>query len=226
MVFRSPVFTKERAVYLVGLGPNYTNLTDCADIDKLSPNFTSVFGPKTLFRGIDWDAVLDGKKGNLKELQDNLLLIYCAQNPNSVSVYPLVVSNPGDQRASQQLPLSLSPTLLAPLNSRRYKGLVAAASILGGTTVFLFLFARVVELKASQEQQANTLYLLLKLVQSDSELFSQFVSQDCHRLLLKVLQSPRCIAGHHMLKVVILMLNLNLQRSVQKRSEKSTSLNL
>lgn len=69
MVFRGPVFTKERAVYLVGLGPNYTNLTDCADIDKLSPNFTTVFAPKTLFCGINWDAVLDGKKGNLKELQ-------------------------------------------------------------------------------------------------------------------------------------------------------------
>lgn len=60
---------------------------------------------------------------------------------------------------------------------------------------------KVVELKASQEHQARTLFLLLKLVQSDSELFSQFVSQDCHKLLLKVLQSPRCIAGHHMLKV-------------------------
>jgi hypothetical protein len=60
--------TKERAVYLVGLGPNYTNLTDCADIDKISPNFTSLFGPKT-FCGIDWDTVLEGKKGNLKELQ-------------------------------------------------------------------------------------------------------------------------------------------------------------
>lgn len=60
---------------------------------------------------------------------------------------------------------------------------------------------KVVELKASQKDQASTLFLLLKLVQSDSELFSQFVSQDCHKLLLKVLQSPRCIAGHHMLKV-------------------------
>lgn len=69
MMFRNPVFTKERAVYLVGLGPNYTNLTDCADIDKISPNFTSLFGPKTLFCGIDWDTVLEGKKGNLKELQ-------------------------------------------------------------------------------------------------------------------------------------------------------------
>lgn len=56
-------------------------------------------------------------------------------------------------------------------------------------------------MKASQEYQARTLFLLLKLVQSDSELFSQFVNQDCHKLLLKVMQSPRCIAGHHMLKV-------------------------
>jgi hypothetical protein len=77
MVFRSPVFTKERAIYLVGLGPNYTNLTDCADIEKLSPNFTSVFGPKTLFCGISWDTVLDGKKGNLKELQVNCLKLLC-----------------------------------------------------------------------------------------------------------------------------------------------------
>ena len=48
-----------------------------------------------------------------------------------------------DQRASQQLPLSLFPVLLVPVSPRRYQGLVAAASILGGTPVFLFLFARV-----------------------------------------------------------------------------------
>lgn len=67
--------------------------------------------------------------------------------------------------------------------------------------LLLVICLQVVELKASQEYQACTLFLLLKLVQSDSELFSQFVNQDCHKLLLKVMQSPRCIAGHHMLKV-------------------------
>ncbi|XP_068085277.1 lysosomal-trafficking regulator [Anabrus simplex] len=221
MLFRCPVFTKERAVYLVGLGPNFTNLTDC-EVDRVSPNFTSVFGPKTLFSGIDWETILDGKKGNLKELQDNLLLTYSAQQPHVVNLYPQVVSNPGaamvgslfpgqpgfrvvtmDQRASQQLPLTVSPTIFAALNTQQYQGLVAAASILGGTPVFLFLFARVVELRANQEAQAKALYLLLKLVQADSELFSQFVNQDCHKLLLKVLSSPRCIAGHHILKAVL-----------------------
>ncbi|GLH06434.1 Neurobeachin [Gryllus bimaculatus] len=212
MLFRCPVFTRERAIYLVGLGPNYTNLTDC-EVDRVSPNFTSVFGPKTLSPGIDWEMILDGKKGNLKELQDNLLLTYSAQNPHIVNVYPQVMTNPGgqpgfrvvavEQRASQQLPLPARPILLATPNSQQYHGLVAAASILGGTPVFLFLLARVVELKASQQAQAKALFLLLKLVQADSELFAQFVSQDCHKLLLKVLSSSRCIAGHHMLKAVL-----------------------
>ena len=34
---------------------------------------------------------------NFYLFQDNLLLIYCAQNPNTVSVYPQVVSNPGGE---------------------------------------------------------------------------------------------------------------------------------
>lgn len=29
MLFTTTVFTRERAVYLLGLGPNCTNLTDC-----------------------------------------------------------------------------------------------------------------------------------------------------------------------------------------------------
>ncbi|XP_063221149.1 lysosomal-trafficking regulator isoform X2 [Bacillus rossius redtenbacheri] len=225
MLFRSPVFTRERAMYLVGLGPNHINLTEC-DVDRRSPNFTSLFGPKTLKADIDWEMILDGKSGNLKELQDNLLLIYSAQNPTVVSVYPQVVTNPNsdcdagmvssffpgqpsfrvvtpDQRASQQLPLPVQPVQFAALNSHQYQGTVAAATLLGGTPVFLFLFARVVELEASQQDQARALFLLLKLVQSDSELFSQFVNQDCYKLLHRVLSSPRCTAGHHVLKAVL-----------------------
>nr|CAD7400993.1 unnamed protein product [Timema cristinae] len=225
MLFRAPVFTRERAVYLVGLGPNYVNLTDC-DVDKQSPNFTSVFGAKTLSCGIDWELILEGKKGNLKELQDNLLLTYCAQNPNVVNIYPQVVTNPNsiiaqgmvnslfpgtpgfrvvtlEQRASQQLPLPLPPVQLVPINSHQYQGLVAAATVLGGTPVFLFLLARVVELRACEEDQARVLYLVLKLIQADSELFSQFVNQGCHKLLLKVLSSSRCTPGLHVLKAVL-----------------------
>lgn len=171
--------------------------------------------------GVSWDAVLDNGIVNLKELQDNLLITYSAQNPLAMNVYPQVVGSSGagmgslfpgqpgfrvvtpDQRASQQLPLAIKPTQYGPLNTQQYRGLVSAVSTLGGAHVFLFLFARVVELKATEVEQGKALFLLLKLVQSDTSLFSQFVQEDCHKLLLKVLASQRCIPGHHMLKAVL-----------------------
>lgn len=64
------------------------------------------------------------------------------------------------------------------------------------------IYFQVVELKANEVEQGKALFLLLKLVQSDTSLFSQFVQEDCHKLLLKVLASQRCIPGHHMLKVL------------------------
>lgn len=219
-LFRCPVFNRERAVYLVGLGPSHTSLTDCK-VGRDSPNFTNIFGAKILNSGLVWDAVLDNGAANLKELQDHLLLAYSAQNPLTLNVYPQVVGSsssgmgslfpgqPGfrvvtpDQRASQQLPLPITPIQYGPLNTQQYRGLVSAVSTLGGTHAFLFLFARVVELRANEIEQGKALYLLLKLVQSDTSLFSQFVQDDCHKLLLKVLASQRCLPGHHMLKAVL-----------------------
>ncbi|XP_034250095.1 lysosomal-trafficking regulator isoform X2 [Thrips palmi] len=219
-LFRCPVFNRERAVYLVGLGPSHTSLTDCK-VGRDSPNFTNIFGAKILNSGVAWDAVLDNGVVNLKELQDNLLISYSAQNPLTMNVYPQIVGSSGagmgslfpgqpgfrvvtpDQRASQQLPLAIKPIQYGPLNTQQYRGLISAVSTLGGAHVFLFLFARVVELKANEVEQGKALFLLLKLVQSDTSLFSQFVQEDCHKLLLKVLASQRCIPGHHMLKAVL-----------------------
>ena len=159
-LFRCPVFNRERAVYIVGLGPSHTSLTDCK-VGKDNPNFTNIFGAKILNCSVAWDVVLDNGASNLKELQDNLLITYSAQNPSTMNVYPQVVGSSGsgmgslfpgqpgfrvvtpDHRASQQLPLAIEPTLFGPLNTQQYRGLVSAVSTLGGAHAFLFLFARV-----------------------------------------------------------------------------------
>lgn len=69
-------------MYLAGLGPNFTNLTEC-EVNKLKPNFSQLFTQKTVNCRISWDTVLEGTSGNLKALQvlNNLdlcivLLIY------------------------------------------------------------------------------------------------------------------------------------------------------
>lgn len=68
---------------------------------------------------------------------------------------------------------------------------------------FLYLFARVVELHSSEQEQALALSMVLQLARSNSEMLNQYRLEGGTCLLLKVLESPRCHAGKHILKVVI-----------------------
>ncbi|KAG8236420.1 hypothetical protein J437_LFUL012841 [Ladona fulva] len=222
-LFRSPVFSKERAFYLMSMGPNFNHLTDC-DVEKQHPNFSSVLTSSAINAGVDWDAVFEVNHGNLKLLQDHLLLSYSAQNSRFLNVYPAVVTNPGglgvvgslfpgqpgfrvvtvDQRASQQLPLGLQPIFLGGCpNLQMYQGLAAAVSSLGGTMVFMFLFAQIVQMGSTEDCQAKALLLLLELVHSDGDMFSQFVNEDSFQLLIKVLTSSLCKSGLHILKAIL-----------------------
>ncbi|XP_016837232.1 lysosomal-trafficking regulator isoform X2 [Nasonia vitripennis] len=171
---------------------------------------------------IDWDSVMDATNSHLTELQDNLLLIYEAQNPNIVHLYPQAVANtnaaiknlfPGqpafrvvsvpEHRVSQQPPLSVLPIMSVHIHCQHYKGLVSSAALIGGVPVFLYLFARVVELNSTEEEQALALSVVLHLARSDSEMLNQYRTEGGVSLLLKVLESPRCYAGKHMLKAIL-----------------------
>ncbi|XP_011343929.2 lysosomal-trafficking regulator isoform X3 [Ooceraea biroi] len=256
MLFRCPVFTKERALYLTSLGPNYTNLADCI-LSTVKPDFAPLIASGALngvcevkYEGgkfdlnrrksyggtylrhavekvvpetkIDWETVMDATNSHLGELQDNLLLCYEAQNPNVVHLYPQAIANPAavvrnifpgqpgfrvisapEHRVSQQPPLSISPILYTRLESQQYRGLVPAAILVGGVPVFLYLFARVVELNSTEEEQALALSTVLHLVRSDSELLNQYRSNGGTSLVLRVLESSRCYAGRHILKAIL-----------------------
>ncbi|XP_077276800.1 lysosomal-trafficking regulator mauve isoform X2 [Temnothorax americanus] len=256
MIFRCPVFTKERALHLAGLGPNYTNLADCT-LNTMKPDFAPLIASGALngirevrYEGgkfdlsrrksyggtylrhavetvvseskIDWDTVMDATNSHLSELQDNLLLNYEAQNPNVVHLYPQAIANPAvvvrsifpgqpgfrvvsvpEHRVSQQPPLSIPPIVSTRLESQQYRGLVPAAILVGGVPVFLYLFARVVELNSTEEEQALALSIVLHLVRSDSELLNQYRSDGGTSLILRVLESSRCHAGRHILKAIL-----------------------
>ncbi|XP_039305256.1 lysosomal-trafficking regulator isoform X2 [Solenopsis invicta] len=256
MVFRCPVFTKERALHLAGFGPNYTNLADCI-LNTVKPDFAPLIASGALngvrevkYEGgkfdlsrrksyggtylrhavetviseskIDWDAVMDATNSHLSELQDNLLLNYEAQNPNIVHLYPQAVANPAvvvrsifpsqpgfrvvsvpEHRVSQQPPLTIPPIMSTRLESQQYRGLVPAAILVGGVPVFLYLFARVVELNSTEEEQALALSIILHLVRSDSELLNQYRLDGGTSLILRVLESSKCHAGRHILKAIL-----------------------
>ncbi|CAK9830368.1 Lysosomal-trafficking regulator [Anthophora retusa] len=256
MVFRCPVFTKERAFYLASLGPNYTNLAECI-LNTEKPDFAPLIASGALdgvrevrFEGgkfdtsrrksyggtylrhavetkvsetkIDWDTVMDATNSHLSELQDNLLLSYEAQYPEIVHLYPQAITNPAavvrnlfsgqpgfrvvsapEHRVSQQPPLSVAPILFARLECQQYRGLVPAVTFVGGVPIFLYLFARVVELNSNEEEQALALSILLHLIRNDSELLNQYRSEDGASLILRILESSRCHTGRHILKAML-----------------------
>ena len=256
MMFRCPVFTREKALYLASLGPNHTNLAECI-LNNDKPNFAPLIASGALngirelkFEGgkfdtsrrksyggtylrhavetkvsdtkIDWDAVMDATSAQLSELQDNLLLSYEAQNPNIVHLYPQAIASPGavvrnlfpgqpafrvitapEHRVSQQPPLSISPIVSICLECKQYRGLVPAARQIGGIPIFLYLFARVVELNSTEVEQALALSIVLNLARSDSVMLNQYRSEGAPSLLLRVLESQRCHAGRHILKAIL-----------------------
>ncbi|XP_076297603.1 lysosomal-trafficking regulator mauve isoform X3 [Lasioglossum baleicum] len=256
MVFRCPVFSKEKALYLASLGPNYTNLAECI-LNMEKPDFAPLIASGALdgvreirFEGgkfdtsrrksyggtylrhavetkvfdtkIDWDTVMDATNSQLGELQNNLLLSYEAQNPNIVHLYPQAIGNPAavvrnlfpgqpgfrvvsapEHRVSQQPPLSVTPILSVRLECQQYRGLIPAATLVGGVPIFLYLFARVVELNSTEEEQALALSIVLHLIRSDSELLNQYRSEGGTSLILRVLESPRCHASKQILKAIL-----------------------
>lgn len=60
---RCPVFTKERALYLASLGPNYTNLADCI-LNTVKPDFAPLIASGALN-----DDIRDVKYGSSNNTQ-------------------------------------------------------------------------------------------------------------------------------------------------------------
>ncbi|XP_075225539.1 lysosomal-trafficking regulator mauve isoform X2 [Lycorma delicatula] len=223
MMFRAAVFTKETAAALSALGPDYTHLTE-TEVGNTRPNFSRLFSSRALSSGIMWEKLLNDPLSLTKQLQENLLLVYSAQTPNVVKIYPQISSNSAsgivgsllnsqslsryrvvavDKRPSQQLPMCINPAIISAPYVLHTHTFVTAANTVGGLSVFLFLFARVVEMEPNEEIQARALYLLLRIVQNSTEFNSEFVAQQQHKLLTHVMSSDKCRPGHHMLKAIL-----------------------
>lgn len=255
-MFRSPIFTQKKALYLASLGPNYTNIAECI-LSNQKPNYAPFLASaamngdqelkfengksdkcrrksyggicsqhtletKVINKTIDWDFITHATNALLGDLQDNLLLSYEARSPLIVHLYPQAVASPKaivrsilpsqnafrvamlpKHRVSQQPPLSISSVIFSHVKSQQFKGIIPAVQQIGGISIFLFLFARVVELHSSEVEQALALSIVLNLVRKDAILLNQYQSDKIPSLLLQILESKHCYAGKHILKVIL-----------------------
>ncbi|XP_034950425.1 lysosomal-trafficking regulator [Chelonus insularis] len=256
MLFRCPVFTKERALYMTSLGPNYTNLADCI-LNPIKSDFASliasgalsgvkqvklekgkfdlhrrksyggtylrqVIETKIINSDINWESLMDDSNSQLGELQDNILLSYEAKCPEIANLYPQAITSPNavvrnilpgqsgfrvisipEHRISQQPPLSITIKTPDHIECQQYRGFISSASLIGGVPIFLYLFARVVELNSTEEEQARALSIVINLIRSDSELMTQYKLEGGHALLMRIIETPRCHAGKQVLKAIL-----------------------
>ncbi|KAF6210395.1 hypothetical protein GE061_013499 [Apolygus lucorum] len=211
LMFRKPVLDKKFAIWLTALGPDCYTLTK-SRVGDVKPAWHSVFNPKTLTAGIPWDEILDTKKVNLKELQETLLLSYTAKRPDILNIYPIAsaaLSSLGggfrvtnvEQRSSQLVPMCVQLVMYCQATPDHYSSFTTAVDSLGGPEVFLFLFARVVDMGGSAIEQAQALELFLRLVHLEP-----LLAQDAAPLIplvRHVIETKECLPGPHMLKGIL-----------------------
>ncbi|XP_063360507.1 lysosomal-trafficking regulator [Cydia amplana] len=208
-VYRAPVLGAAAALHAAAHEPAPHPHLKCK-VDNEIPNYSRLLTPNVLDSNIDWDQVYDMSGAALRELNENLLLSFSAHAPNIVNLYhqttplPTVFStrNPGPKpMAGACVPEPLACTWNVRWKVSGHCGIAPAVYMLGGPSVLLYLFARVVEMEASAEEQAMALGIVLRVCRADNRLRSALHGADGLELLLRVFGTPKCRLTRRMLQV-------------------------
>ncbi|XP_060836143.1 lysosomal-trafficking regulator isoform X2 [Rhopalosiphum padi] len=225
LMFRLPVLTKECASTLAAFGPDLENLADCSN-NPLKPNFSMLFNDSvfnlntSLNSNLDWNQIMKQSFEIIKPLQDVILLSFTPRQPLTVCLYSLTLPNPTgslfpptqplmfkmtayDLRACQSPPQVISTVIVSSIKVLEPNGLLTVVNKIGGMPLILFLFARVIEFHSSSNDQVKALQILLHFVQSDSKLYSEFITLDGYKLLTKALTSSKIQPSCSMLMVLL-----------------------
>ncbi|XP_048586036.1 lysosomal-trafficking regulator isoform X2 [Nematostella vectensis] len=176
------------------------SITERAVAAELSPGF--LVSPHLIIPDVEMSV------------KEKLLLCY---SPAHHSVFQQNVRIPvADERSRRILgPESSSRSSLKPgalqsearifleVESLKCSSLLEAAHDVGGMTVFIYLFAKVVESSEDPQTQASGLSVVLSL-QKNCEYHSRAMDEESgYELLKQILLSPQCKIGYHVLKVLM-----------------------
>ncbi|GFT10478.1 lysosomal-trafficking regulator [Nephila pilipes] len=216
MLFKGDILSRDIIFYLSSLGPNMSNITDCA-LQK-----RSFFIPKQSFNQhaaspLSLDVFIGIKAPSLDSLQNSLLCSYVADKKDSYLVYPSLsrgffplrytlsgnskISNPQDA-LYQKLPLELQVLSTGYISYSEYHDFQFALQRVGGITVFLFLFAYILEHENTESNLPCVLNLILKLVNKSTVFSEDFIRIKGYDLLTQMIISKKCIITHELFEIL------------------------
>ncbi|GFR21245.1 lysosomal-trafficking regulator [Trichonephila clavata] len=212
MFFKGDILSRDIIYYLSCLGPNMTNITDCA-LQKR--NF---FIPKqnlhqSVASLISLDVFVGIKTPSLVSLQNSLLCSYIAEKEDSYLVYPslsrgffpLRYTLSGNSKISSSqdaLPLELQVLSTGYISCAEHHDFQYALQRAGGITIFLFLFAYILEHENSRRDLPDVLNLILKLINKNTIFAEDFIQIKGYELLTQMIISKKCIITHELFQIL------------------------
>ncbi|XP_029426239.1 lysosomal-trafficking regulator isoform X3 [Nannospalax galili] len=211
LLFNGAKIGSQEAFYLYACGPNYTSIMPCK-YGKPVIDYSRYINKEILQCELIRELFMTKKDVDVGLLIESLSVVYTAYCPTQYTIYEPVIRLKGQVKTQlSQKPFSskeaqsvlLEPAQLKSLRPMECKSIQGILHEIGGTGIFVFLFARVVELSGCEETQALALRVILSLIKYNQQRVHELENCNGLSMIHQVLIKQKCIVGFHFLKTLL-----------------------
>ncbi|KAM9212392.1 lysosomal-trafficking regulator isoform 2-T2 [Dugong dugon] len=211
LLFNGAKIGSQEAFYLYACGPNHTSIMPCK-YGKPVHDYSKYISKEILRSEQIKELFMTKKDVNTGLLIESLSIVYTTYCPAQYTIYEPVIRLKGQMKTQlSQRPfsskevqsISLEPHHLNNLQPTECKTIQGVLHETGGTGIFVFLFARVVELSSCEETQALALRVILSLTKHNQQRIHELENCNGLSMIHQVLIKQKCIVGFHILKTLL-----------------------
>lgn len=211
LLFNGAKIGSQEAFYLYACGPNYTSIMPCK-YGKPMSDYSRYINKEILQCEQIRELFMTKKDVDIGLLIESLSVVYTTYCPAQYTIYEPVIRLKGQMKTQlSQRPFSskeahsilLEPQHLKALRPTECKTIQGILHEIGGTGIFVFLFARVVELSSCEETQALALRVILSLIKYNQQRIHELENCNGLSMIHQVLIKQKCIVGFHILKTLL-----------------------
>uniref|UniRef100_A0A3Q2KXJ6 Lysosomal-trafficking regulator n=1 Tax=Equus caballus TaxID=9796 RepID=A0A3Q2KXJ6_HORSE len=211
LLFNGAKIGSQEAFYLYACGPNHTSIMPCK-YGKPVNDYSKYINKEILQCEQIRELFMTKKDVDIGLLIESLSVVYTTYCPAQYTIYEPVIRLKGQMKTQlSQRPFSskevqsilLEPHHIKSLRPTERKTIQSILHEIGGTGVFVFLFARVVELSSCEETQALALRVILSLIKYNQQRMCELENCNGLSVIHQVLIKQKCIVGFHILKILL-----------------------
>nr|XP_035972836.1 lysosomal-trafficking regulator isoform X2 [Halichoerus grypus] len=211
LLFNGAKIDSQEAFYLYACGPNHTSIMPCK-YGKPVNDYSKYINKEILQCEQIRELFMTKKEVDIGLLIESLSVVYTTNCPAQYTIYEPVIRLKGQMKTQlSQRPFSSKEVQSILLESHHLKNLrpTECKTIqgilheIGGTGIFVFLFARVVELSSCEETQALALRVILSLTKYNQQRIHELENCNGLSMIHQVLIKQKCIVGFHVLKTLL-----------------------